>query len=319
MELLVHWMSLTGYESALVGALFVSGNVTDTEKIGNSTSNRGFDPASILKGPLKQRRTASSELECGAEGFTQARAAPSPSVAGRSRAWSTLVDRIGVLYVLAPIAVSGILYVIGFMALTYRKRVDFGSFPTRLPSSCRRRRSPPWPLRSFTRTPAEMCSGSRRIRVFRPRAPDEPLQRGQVPRRLSRASSFARSSLRPGHTSSRAFERSPHLDDKWFPYLVALSWTGRRSMVPFLRRRERESPTSVGSSGSSLRGGESSSRPWTGGGAFGGAGGTGSWAAGGVRASPRASRHRPRAPAAESGGGGGGGGGVRGGGGGGGW
>ena len=77
-------------------------------------------------------------------------------------------------------------------------------------------------------------------------------------------------------------KKSPHLDDKWFPYLVALelgpdvdqwfhSYGGASG----------ESPTSVGSSGSSSSGGgESSSRPWTGGGgAFGGAGATGSWAA----------------------------------------
>jgi hypothetical protein len=120
-------------------------------------------------------------------------------------------------------------------------------------------------------------------------------------------------------------KQKPHLDDRWFPYLVALE------LGPNVDRWFRsfgslsaDGTPPGGPGGTFSSGGGSSGRSsptWTGGGgAFGGAGATGSWAAAvGIVASGVAAPSESSSGGSGGGSSGGGGGGSSGGGGGGGW
>ncbi|HEY7817287.1 MAG TPA: hypothetical protein VIG29_03635, partial [Vicinamibacteria bacterium] len=125
MELLVPRSHFKDYESALVTALFVSGNVTDTVKIRTHYRKRGFDPASVIKEPLRKR---------------VARFLHGPRSTRRSSRKPTLYlllaaflalgasipfDQPGIFYVIPPLIAASIAYVVAMIpAAIYRKRVE---------------------------------------------------------------------------------------------------------------------------------------------------------------------------------------------------
>ncbi len=323
MELLVDRKSLTGYESALVRALFVSGDATDTDKIRNHYRSRGFDPASILKGPLKQRL---ERYFRGSRATRRVSRKPAGLLLVLSMivlAISTLVDPVGVLYTFAPIAISSLLYVVGLIAgLVYRKRVErllSYSLTFLLPASLIAAVAIAYLYGNPWRSGFLALSGFALfvLALFTSLFNAAKFRGGSLTIELRKKLASARRYFI--HELSKP---SPHLEDTWFPYLVALE------LGPDVDRWFRAhggpndgQPTSFGSSGSSTGGGgESSSRPWTGGGgAFGGAGATGTWAAAVSTVASGVAAPSESSSGGSSSGGGGGGGGSSGGGSGGGW
>jgi uncharacterized membrane protein YgcG len=311
MELLVPRKSLSGYESILVNSLFFSGEVTDTEKIRKHYEDSGFDPASDLKEPLKQRV---SELFSGGHEPRRISRAPTLLLLGASLlvlAVSAAIDWKGTIPVFPRMSGALLFYGIGFIAAAfYRRRVEA--------------------LFSFALTflvPAALLAGLAFSVVF------------NNPRRLGllalvgfalfvlsllvsvfNAAKFRQGSLaldlRRKLASARryfAWELSkpePRLDDRWFPYLIAFElgpdvdrWFRAHGPTDSTRSTSTESGSSSsgGSGGASTR--------WTGGGgAFGGAGATGSWAAavGSVAAGVAAPSESSSGGGSNGGGGGGG-------------
>jgi uncharacterized membrane protein YgcG len=282
MELLVDRGSLSGYESSLVRALFVSGDVTDTVKIRKHYESRGFDPASVLSGPLKQRiaRILPSSK-------TPRRTSRKPGllVLGMSLlvlAVSTVFDRMGALYLLPGAALAGLLYVVGVIsAMVYRKRVDRllpYSLTFLLPAALIAVVTTaylvvnPWRNEFLALAAFVLLALALLMSLFNA----AKFRAGRIAIDLRKKLASARRYF--AHELSK---RDPHLEDRWFPYLVALE------LGPDVDRwfhsygsRQSESATSTGSSASPGGAGESSRPAWTGGGgAFGGAGATGSWAA----------------------------------------
>ena len=321
MELLVDRHSLAGYEKSLVRALFVSGNVTDTVEIRTHYKNRGFDPATLIRGPLKERLQRF---------FPSARATRRVSskptllllVASLAAiAASAAFDRAGVFFVITPIVSGLLVYVVGIIAAAvYRNRVH---------------RLLPFAL-TFLVAAALLGAVAIGLIAFNPWRNGLLALLGVALFFLALLTSLFNAAkfrygtraieLKKKLVSARRYfahelsKPEPRLDDRWFPYLLAFElgpdvdrWF--RAHAP--AGSSSSAPTDHGSLSSGGSGG-SGSRPWTGGGgAFGGAGATGSWAAAvGTVASGVSS------PSESSGGsssGGGGGGGSSGGGSGGGW
>jgi uncharacterized membrane protein YgcG len=322
MELLVDRDSLSGYEGILVRALFVSGNVTDTVKIRKHYEDRGFDPASKIREPLKRRV---SQLLSSSRAPRQISRKPALWLLASSLlvlAVSAILDPKGTFFILPRLLGAVFFYGLGFIAAAiYRRRVE-----RLLPYSY-----------TFLVPAALLAVGTIRFFYLNPWRNGFLALLGvalfvlALLTSLFNAAKFRNGSLaidlRKKLASARryfAYELSkadPRLDDRWFPYLLAFElgpdvdrWF--RAYGPPGSRSSTSSDYGSSSSGGS---GGSASRPWTGGGgAFGGAGATSSWAAAvgtvalGVSAPSQSS-------GGSSGGGGGGGGGSSGGGGGGGW
>jgi uncharacterized membrane protein YgcG len=315
MELLVDRKSLSGYESALVSSLFVSGNVTDTVKIRRHYENRGFDPASQIKDPLKRRV---------AKLLGDSRA--SRQVSGKPTSYlligsllaitaSALFDPPGVWFLLAPALVAVVIYGIGFIAAAlYRKRVDrlLGySLTFLLPAviltgaargflSSNGWRNDLLALLGFALFVLALLTSLFNAAKFR---------EGSLALDLRRTLAAARR-----YFTYELSKPDPRLEDRWFPYLLAFE------LGPDVDRWFRAYGPPVSSSSTSSTSGDydsspsggrsgSSSRPWTGGGgAFGGAGATGSWAAAvGTVASGVSAPSESGSGGSSSGGGGGGG------------
>jgi uncharacterized membrane protein YgcG len=321
MELLVDRNSLSGYERSLVKAFFVYGDVTDTVKIRKHYEGRGFDPASILRGPLKHRM---------ARFLPNARA---PRQVSRKPALSLLALSVVVLAVsavldpqgrfLTPMVVAVLVYVAGVIAAAlYRKRVErlFAfSLSFLVPAALlaafaiRFLYVNPWrngffAILGFALFVLALLTSLFNVAKFRD---------GSIAIDLRKKLASARRYF--------AYELSkpePRLDDRWFPYLLAFE------LGPDVDRWFRahapagssiSTSTDYGSS-SSVGSGGSASRPWTGGGgAFGGAGATGSWAAAVGTVASGVAAPSESSGGSSGGGGGGGGGGSSGGGSGGGW
>ncbi len=320
MELLVDRDSFSGYEGILVRALFVSGKVTDTVKIRKHYEDRGFNPASLLRDPLKQRVRR-----------LLSRSGATRQVSRKPALWllfasllvlaaSALFDPKGTLLLLPRLLFSTFLYGLGLIAaLVYRKRVEgllSGALPFLVPAASlaaiafsllyfNPERNGFLALFGFSLFLLALLTSLFNMAKFRQGSHAIELRKKLASARRY----FARELSQP----------DPRLEDRWFPYLIAFElgpdvdrWFRAYGAVGRASGTSTDFPsTSSGGSGSS------SSRPWTGGGgAFGGAGATGSWAAavGGVAAGVAA-------PSESSGGsgGGGGGGGSSGGGSGGGW
>ena len=283
MELLVHRHSLSGYEKSLVRALFVSGDVTDTVEIRKHYQGRGFDPAAIVRGPLKDRLQRF---------FPNARAtrlvSRKPALLLLASSLAVIVasgafDPAGPFFVVPPLVVGSLLYGVGIVAAAiYRNRVH------RL-----------LPYASTFLVPAALLAA---VGIWFLRL--NPWRNGFLTllgfalfilallTSLFNAAKFRNGSraidLRKKLVSARRYFASelskpdPRLDDRWFPYLLAFElgpdvdrWF--RAHAP--AGSSSTTPTDYSSSSSGGSGG-SGSRPWTGGGgAFGGAGATGSWAA----------------------------------------
>jgi uncharacterized membrane protein YgcG len=324
MELLADRHSLTGYEKSLVRALFVSGNVTDTVEIRTHYKDRGFDPAALIRGPLKERLqrffpSARATRRVSSKPTLLLLAASLAAVAA-----SAAFDRAGVFFVITPIVSGLLVYVVGIIAAAvYRNRVHR--------------------LRPFALTflvPAALLGGvAIGLLAFNPWRNGFLALLGvalfflALLTSLFNAAKFRNGTraieLKKKLVSARQYfahelsKPEPRLDDRWFPYLLAFElgpdvdrWF--RSFVPAGSSSSAPSDYSSSSSGGS---GGSGSRPWTGGGgAFGGAGATGSWAAAvGTVASGVSSPSESSGGSSGGGGGGGGGGGSSGGGSGGGW
>jgi uncharacterized membrane protein YgcG len=323
MELLVDRNTLSGYESSLVRALFVSGDVTDTEKIRKHYRNRGFDPSAILTGPLTQRLAKVLKSSKARRRISKKPAFLLFLASVVLIAVEALTDPAGLPHVLGLCVVVVPVYLVGLLAaLAYRKRVV---------------RLLPWSL-SFL-LPAALIAAIALAFLYA-----NPSKNGALA--LAGLASFALALLtslfnaakfragalaidvRKKLASARRYfawelsKRHPHIDDRWFPYLVALE------LGPNVDRwfRSFGSLSSDGPApgGSISSGGGSSGRSsptWTGGGgAFGGAGATGSWAAAvSTVASGVAAPSESSSGGSGGGSSGGGGGGSSGGGGGGGW
>jgi len=322
MELLVDRDSLSGYEGILVRALFVSGNVTDTVKIRKHYEDRGFDPASKIREPLKRRV---SQLLSSSRAPRQISRKPALWLLFASilvLAFSAVLDPKGIFFILPRLLGAVFFYGLGFIAAAvYRRRVErlFAvSFTFLVPA-------------------AVLAAIAISLLYFNPERSGFLALLGfalfvlALFTSLFNAAKFRNGSLaidlRKKLASARryfAYELSkadPRLDDRWFPYLLAFE------LGPAVDRWFRvygppgstsSTSTDYGSSSSGGSGG-SVSRPWTGGGgAFGGAGATGSWAAA-VGAVALGVSAPSQSSGGSSGGGGGGGGGSSGGGGGGGW
>lgn len=322
MELLVDRDSLSGYEGILVRSLFISGNVTDTEKIRKHYEDRGFDPASKIREPLRRRV---SQLLASSHAPRQISRKPALWLLLASLlvlAVSFFLDPKGTLFILPRLGVAAFFYGIAFLAAAiYRKRVE------RLLAFCF----------TFLVPAAVLAASAISLFYFNPQRSGFPALLGfalfvlALFTSLFNAAKFREGSLaidlRKKLASARryfAYELSkpdPRLEDRWFPYLLAFElgpnvdrWF--RAYAPAGSSGTASTDFGSGPSGGSVG---TSSRPWTGGGgAFGGAGATGSWAAavGTVAAGVAAPS---QSSGGSSGGGGGGGGGSSGGGSGGGW
>jgi uncharacterized membrane protein YgcG len=326
MELLVDPKSLSGYERILVNAFFVSGDVTDTVKIRKHYESRGFDPAAQIDHFLKQRV---KRLFGDSRATRRISAKPTRVLLLASFlafVASVYVDPVGFWFLLVPAGVAVLVYGAGSIAaVLYRKRIER--------------------LLAFSLTivvPAGALAG---ITLWVLRA--NPHRNGLLALlavalfvlallvSLFNTAKFREGSLaidlRKKLASARRFfayelsKPNPHLEDRWFPYLLAFElgpdvdrWF--RAYGPPGSSSPSTTTSSDYESSSSRGGGGSSSRPWTGGGgAFGGAGATGSWAAAvGTVASGVAAPSESGSGGSSSGGGGGGGG-SSGGGSGGGW
>jgi uncharacterized membrane protein YgcG len=324
MELLVDRASLSGYEKALVNSLFISGNSTDTAKIQKHYEKQGFDPASKIKGPLKDRVR---KLLGHSRAPRQISRKPARNLLVASVlaiAVSALLDPPGFWFLLAPALLALAVYGVGFIAAAfYRKRVDrlFAfSLTFLLPAAIlvgaafAFLNANPWRHGLLALLGLALFVLALLTSLFN----GAKFRMGSIALELRKKLAAARRYF--------AYELSkpdPRLEDRWFPYLLAFE------LGPNVDRWFRSygpagstSSTSIDHGSSSSRGnGGSSSRPWTGGGgAFGGAGATGSWAAAvGTVASGVSAPSESGSGGSSSGGGGGGGGGSSGGGSGGGW
>jgi uncharacterized membrane protein YgcG len=305
-----------------VRALFVSGNVTDTVKIRKHYEDRGFDPASKIREPMKRRV---AQLLSSSRAPRQISRKPALGLLFASilvLAVSAALDPKGIFFILPRLLGAVFIYGLGFIAAAiYRRRVErllTFSFTFLVPA-------------------AVLAVIAISLLGFNPERNGFLALLGfalfvlALLTSLFNAAKFRNGSLaidlRKKLASARryfAYELSkadPRLDDRWFPYLLAFE------LGPDVDRwfRAYGPPGSTSSTsadyGSSSSGGSggSASRPWTGGGgAFGGAGATGSWAAA-VGAVALGVSAPSESSGGSSGGGGGGGGGSSGGGGGGGW
>jgi uncharacterized membrane protein YgcG len=325
MELLVDRDSLKGYEGILIRSLFVSGKVTDTEKIRKHYEDRGFDPASKISEPLKRRV---SQILGNANAPRPISRKPALYLLLASLAvlaLAALFDTKGFLAILPRLSGAGLYYGIGFLAAAfYRKRVE--------------------KLFSYSLTfliPAGLLAA---IGIWF--VGFAPYRNGFLAllglalfvlallTSLFNAAKFREGSLaldlRRTLASARRYfthelsKSHPALDDKWFPYLIGFGLGGDvdrwfHAYGPASASGSTSSSTDHGS-GSSTTGGGRASQPWTGGGgAFGGAGATGTWVAAASAVAAGVSAPSESSSGGSGGGGGGGGGGSSGGGSGGGW
>jgi uncharacterized membrane protein YgcG len=320
LRLLVPRGNLKGYERTLVDALFVSGEVTDTEKIRAHYRSRGFDPASKIESHLKRR--VKSLLGSGGTRTISKKPALYLLLA------SILCFAIAVREfprIVFPVVAGSILYCIAAIpAGFYRRRVErlFSFALSFLVPAALLAASASYFLFFNTQRGAFALAGiglfylALLVSVFNKAKFRDGVTALALRKTLAAARRFFATELA---------KKSPRLKDEWFPYLLAFE------LGPDVSRWFRaygpagSSTTSdFGSAGTSSSTGStgSGSGPFTGGGgAFGGAGATASWATavGSVASGVAAPSSSGSSGGGSGGGGGGGGGGSSGGGGGGGW
>jgi uncharacterized membrane protein YgcG len=310
---------LEDYERSLVNALFFDGRTTDTDRIRAHYRRQGFDPAKRIRAPIERmvKRLHGPGLRSPELSFTPSIVLALAGLAGMGAAAIQRPAETGPL--IASLFVGAVM-TIGIGVVAYRHRMSaragaalliflvlLGAFAAGASSL----------IRGTAIRPSALCLvgfvlyifGLCRILITIAKSRENP--RSIAMRRdLASARQFFSSELR---------RPQPRLRDAWVPYLIALG------LGPHLDRWFRAfggatagAPVTGGALGSSSSGtgGISGSTTWTGGGgAFGGAGATGSWAAAvGTMASGV-----PSPSSSSSAGGGGGGGSSSGGGGGGGW
>jgi uncharacterized membrane protein YgcG len=309
---LVSLEHFSGYEKALVEALFLGGDETDTDRIKAHYRSKGFDPAEKIKKELEEKLAEHPDFQD---------STPRPS------RWPTAVSIAAGTLILVLLAVTktedpgsiigllifhGIVYGIAVaMAYVFRRRVaglDLHSIAIL------------WaPLLFLYLSYKGIASENQTTLIHLVGL--LLLRLGIVNGIFNVAKSRDGAKKIARRKTLTAARREPRLDDRWYPWIIAFGlgkaadhWFRAYGPAPAAGSGGRGSFGSSSSSSSSSAGSPGS---WTGGGgAFGGAGASASWAA---AAGAIASGVASPGSGGSGGGGGGGGGGSSGGGGGGGW
>jgi uncharacterized membrane protein YgcG len=314
---------LNAYEDALIQALFVDGDVTDTDLIRRHYAKQGrsFDPGALLRRYLRVNERVSDENRAAITGGWKLSAALAFVVlaAFAVSAYSESRDGISPEFVLMSVLL-GVASLIAYVALTLialaarREVVKPRSYVSGLPFFYAVYVGVLWVASWFASAylgpPVLLLSTALGALIFN-------LALNRALTRVSPAHLAERKNLAAARAyfAGQLARHDPRLRDAWYPYLIAFGLD--REMDRWF---ERFGPTAaVGTTGGGASGGGSSSShgggsaTWTGGGGtFGGGGASGAWAA-------AAGAMVAGVSASGSGGGGGGGGGSSGGGGGGGW
>ena len=318
LELLVPRSSFSGYEGALISALFGSSTRTDTQSLRKRYQGTGFDPAAKIRSGVLARLKQ-------VRGF--AGGSPKPSWKPTALLLATGLLLYGAALVVAPekrgmvfatlIPFSLAWLVIGLgSALTGQSRVGRVTGPaigiglTLALCALGLWWLGGWPGATWLHLLAALCWALALARsLFNLLATREGPESLARRRELTRARDYFAEELR---------RKEPDLEDGWFPYLLAFGLAP--DLDRWFRRFGSASDTSSLAGTSTGRfGGSSSGSPGTsgwsgGGGSFGGGGASATWALAATAMSSGVA-----APSSSGGGGGGGGGGSSGGGGGGGW
>lgn len=312
---------LTGHARTLVDALFVAGDVTDTDRVRKHYKSTGFDPAALIRAPL----VALVETTVGA-GSTLPRPARTVSfllfISGVATLVAGIVRRPPDVVIAIP-GMAGLLvtyFVALIAAAVWQRRVralGIGALFWAIPIAAALG-ALAWllivaPVRvgAVTLVGLTLLCLSFLHSVFNMAMTRQSAERIALRKRLVAAREFFRAELR---------KPDPALRDEWFAYLIAFGLG--RHIDRWFRAfggdvvRTSGAISSMGSGGGSGSTGSSSWTGFSGGGGFAGAGSSASFAAavGGIASSVAAP-----SSSGSSGGGGGGGGGSSGGGGGGGW
>lgn len=309
LKLRVDRSALEGYEKALVEALFVSGDTTDTEAVRRHYGSEGFDPAAKIREPLRQAIPSLVGEERPLPG-TSWKAPVTLALVGLALLAVSVWLHFGEIFFAAGVLLVGGNAGVWAMVLAHRSREEVAR---PLVSSA-----------SFGLILAVCAAGllyfllTGALRVGAPALAGATLLcmamvQGTLAMGRSRQGSH-KIRFRKKLASARAWFRqelakpAPRLRDEWYPYLLAFG------LGPEVDRWFRAyGGSSAGPDAVAGGTGGSSAGRWTGGGgAFGGGGASGSWAA-------AAGAMAAGVSSSSSGSGGGGGGGSSGGGGGGGW
>lgn len=316
--------TFNAYESALIKALFIDGNTTDTERIRAhyGKRNKAFDPAAIIRRHLPGGREVASEQNKAAlaQGWTLslllalvAAVAFGTSLAAEVRLGVTNAFVLHALLIaFTSVVFGGVLIALGYTlrgnVVGPRRHLEwllgvYALYVVVLLSIVRGGGAYlGWPMYVALAALAAWILNLALNRAYTRVRPDRIAER----KNLSAAREYFAEQL------TRA---EPKLEDAWYPYLIAFGlgkrmdqWFGRFGLAT----------AAIGSRSTTVgpahHGGSSPSSTWSGGGgAFGGGGASGVWstAAGAMAAGVAVSSSSP--------GGSGGGGGSSGGGGGGGW
>ncbi|MEZ5312825.1 MAG: hypothetical protein R2862_03795 [Thermoanaerobaculia bacterium] len=317
LELLVPRSSFSGYEGALISALFGSSTTTDTQSLRKRYQGTGFDPAEKIRSGVQARLKQ-------VRGFADG--SPKPSwkptalllTAGLLLYGAALVvapEKRGMVFAtLLPFSLAWLVIGLG-SALTGQSRVGKVTGPaigiglTLTLFALGLWLLGGWPGATwlhFLATLSWALALSRSLfNLLATREGPESLARR---RELTRARDYFAAELR---------KKTPDLEDSWFPYLLAFGLAPNLDRW-FHRFGSASDPASLAGASAGRFGGSSSGGSGTsgwsgGGGSFGGGGASATWALAATAMSAGV------AAPSSSGGGGGGGGGSSGGGGGGGW
>jgi len=273
--------SLEDHERLLIDALLVDGREeTDTAEVRKHYKATGFDPASVIRKPLEKRVGELLGRESRGGAVRSLVTAVLFMAAAAALAWAVLREAEVV-----PLAVAGaslVVYLVGLaFASRWRSRVDGGAlaalgllvpiglllagvaFVDRL--------EPPASVAALGGSVALALAFLHSL-LNRARA-TESRDALRLRKRLTAAREFLEGELRRG---------SPEVQESWFPHLLALGlaqdadrWSAARTAAPATVSTWHDDGPSRGSSSTSAPSPGFSA----GGGRFGGAGATGSWAA----------------------------------------
>ncbi len=272
--------SLVDHERLLIDALLVDGrDETDTAEVRKHYKATGFDPASVIKNPLEKRvgELLGRENRGGA-----ARALTVVLFVSAAGALGWALLREADVVPLAAAGASLVVYLVGLaFAYRWRRRVDGGALAALgllVPIALLLagvvfvdRLEPPASIAALGGSVA-LALGFIHSLLNRARATESPAAL-RLRKRLTAARAYLQDELRRG---------SPGVQESWFPHLLALGlaeqadqWSAARQAGPAtVSTWHDDGPSRSSSSPSTPSPGFSA-----GGGRFGGAGATGSWAA----------------------------------------